>query len=64
MLPSPTGAYTEVKNVAIDRRHPVHTYNDQIPFRQFEFTQQNIVVNTDDVKRDMEISNEKGSLRH
>ena len=48
-------------NVSSDRRHPFHTYNDRNQFRQFGFTQQNIVVDMDDVERDMEILNGKGS---
>ena len=51
-------------NVSTDRRHPFHTYNDRNRFRQFGFTQQNIVVDIDDVGRDTDISNGKGSLRH
>ena len=51
-------------NVSTDQRHPFYTYNDRNRFRQFGFTQQNIVVDIDDVERDMEISNGKGSLRH
>ena len=64
MLPLPTEATIEAKNISKDRRHPFHTYNDRNRFRQFGFTQQNIVVDTDDVERDVEISNENGSLRH
>ena len=51
-------------NISTDRRHPFHTYNDRNRFRQFGFTQQNIVVDTDDVLRDMKIWNGKGSLRY
>ena len=64
MLPLPTEATTEAINVSTDRRHPFHTYNDRNRFRQFGFTQQNIVVEIDDGERDMEISNGKGSLRY
>ena len=64
MLPLPTEATIEAMNVSTDRRHPFYTYNDRNRFRQFGFTQQNIVVDIDDVERDMEISNGKGSLRH
>ena len=63
MLPLPTEATVEAMNVSTDRRHPFHTYNDRNRFRQFGFTQQNIVVDIDDIERDMEISNGKGSLR-
>ena len=64
MLPLPTKATIEAMNVSTDRRHPFHTYNDHNLFRQFGFTQQNIIVNQVDVKRDMGISTVKGSLRH
>ena len=64
MLPLPTEATVEAMNVSTDRCHPFRTYNDRNRFRQSGFTQQNIVVNVDDVERDMEISNGKGSLRH
>ena len=64
MVPLPTEAPIEAMNVSLDRRHPFHTYNDRNRFRQFGFTQQKIVVDIDDVERDMEISNGKGSLRH
>ena len=63
MLPLPTEATLEAMNVSTDRRHPFQTHNDRNRFRQFGFTQQNIVVDIDDVERDMEISNGKGSLR-
>ena len=55
MLPLPTEATLEAMNVSTDRRHPFYTYNDRNRFRQFGFTQQNIVVDTDDVLRDMKI---------
>ena len=64
MLLLPTEATIEVKNVCTDRRQPFHYYNDHNRFRQFGFTQQNIVINVDDVERDTKISNGKGSLRH
>ena len=64
MLPLPTEATNEAMNVSPDRCHPFHTYNDRNRFRQFGFTQQNIVVDIDDIERDMEISNGKGSLRY
>ena len=64
MLPLPTEATIAAMNVLTDRRHPFHAYNDRNRFRHFRFTQQNIVVNIDDVERNMEISNGKGSLRH
>ena len=64
MLLLPTEATIDPMNVSMDRRHPFHTYNDRNRFRQFGFTQQNIVVDIDDVEKDMEISNGKGSLRH
>ena len=64
MLPLPTEATIEAMNVSTDRRHPFHIYNDRNRFRQFEFTQQNTVVDIDDAERDVEISNGKGSLRH
>ena len=62
MLPLPTKATIAAVNVSTDRRHPFHIYNDRDRFRQFGFTQQNIVVNIDDVERDTEISKGKGSL--
>ena len=62
--PLPTEATIEAMNVYRDRRHSFYTDNDRNRFRQFGFTQQNIVVDIDDVERDMEISNGKGSLRH
>ena len=61
MLPLPTEATTEAMNASTDQSHPFHTYKDCNRFRQFGFTQENII---DDVERDMEISNGKGSLRH
>ena len=61
MLLLPTEATTEAMNVSTHRCHPFYTYNDRNRFRQFGFTQENII---DDVERDMEISNGKGSLRH
>ena len=64
MLPLPTEATIWAMNVSTDRRHPFHTYNDRNRFRQFGLTQQSIVVDIDDVERDMEISNGKGSFRH
>ena len=48
MLSLPTEATIAAMNVFTDRRHPFHTYNDHNRFRQFGFTQQNTVVNTDD----------------
>ena len=51
-------------NICMDRHHPFHTYNDHKWFRQFEFTQHNIVINIDDMERDTEILNGTGSLRH
>ena len=51
MLPLPTEAAIETMNISTDRRHPSHTYNDRNRFRQFEFTQQNIVVDINDVER-------------
>ena len=64
MLPLPTEATIEAMNDSTDQRHPFYTYNDRNRFRQFGFTQRNIVVDKDDVERDMEISNGKGSLKH
>ena len=64
MLPLPTEATTAAMNASTDQCHPFHTYNDCNQFRQFGFTQQNIIVDIDDMERDMEISNGKGSLRH
>ena len=64
MLPLPTEATIEAMNVSTDRRHPFHTFNDRNLFKQFKFIQQNIIVDVDDVERDMEISKGKGSLRH
>ena len=57
MLPLPREAAIEAMNVSTDRRHLFHTYYDDNLVRQFEFTQQNIVVNTHDVERNMDISN-------
>ena len=51
-------------NVSTDRRHPFYTSNDYNRFRQFGFTQQNIVVNIDDEESDTEVFTGKGSLRH
>ena len=64
MLLLPTETTIEAVNVCTDRRHPFHTDHDHNRFRRFGFTQQNIVVNIDNVERDMEILNGKGSLRH
>ena len=64
MLPLPTEATTEAMNVSTDRRHPFYTSNDYNRFRQFGFTQQNIVVNIDDEESDTEFLTGKGSLRH
>ena len=61
MLPLPTEGTIDAMDVSTDRRHPFHTYNDRNRFRQFGFTQENIVVDIDDVERDMEISNGKKS---
>ena len=54
MLPLPTEATIEAMNVSTDRRHPFHTYKGRNRFRQFGFAQQNIVVDGNDVERDME----------
>ena len=62
MLPLPTEATTEAMNVSMDQRHPFHTYNNHNRFIQFGFTQQNIVVNIDNMERDKKILNGKGSL--
>ena len=64
MLPLPTEATIEAMKVSTDLRHLFHTYNDRNRLSQSGFTQRNIVVDTDDVERHMEISNGKGSLRH
>ena len=64
MLPLLTEASIEAMNVSTDRRHPFHTYSDHNRCRQFEFTQQNFEVDMDDMERDTEILNGKGSLRH
>ena len=64
MLLLPTEATVEAMNVSTDQCHPFHTYNHHDRFKQFGFTKQNIIVNIDDVERDMEISNGRGSLRH
>ena len=64
MLLLPKEAAIKVMNISMDQCHPFHTYNDHNLFRQFGFTQQNIIVNQVDVKRDMGISTVKGSLRH
>ena len=61
MLSLPTETTIEATNTSTDWRHPFHTYDDL--FRQSGFTQ-DIVVNTDDVERNMEISNWKWSLRN
>ena len=45
MLPLSTEATIEAMNVFTDRRHPFHTFNDYSRFRQFGFTQRNIVAN-------------------
>ena len=63
MLPLPTEATTAAMNVSTDRRHPFHTNDDHNRFKQFGLAQPNIVVNVDDVEKDTEISDEKGSLR-
>ena len=52
MLPLPTEVTIEAMNVSTDQRRR---------FKQFGFRQQNIM---DDVERDMEMLNGKGSLRH
>ena len=59
-----TEATIEAMDVSLDQRHPFYIYNDHNLFRQFGFTQQNIIVNQVDVKRDMGILTVKGSLRH
>ena len=64
MLPLLTEATIEAMNVSMDQCHPFHTYNDHNRFRPFEFTQRNFEVDTDDVERNIKISNGKGSLRH
>ena len=64
MLFLPTEATIEAMNVSTNRRHPCHTLNNHNRFRQYGFTQQNIVVDIDDVERDLEISNGMRSLRH
>ena len=64
MLPLSTEATLEARNVPTDRRHAFNT-NDHNRFGQFEFTQLNIVVNTDE--REEEHGNfewKKESLRH
>ena len=45
MLLSPTEATIEAMNTSMDGCHLFHTYTDYNLFRQFGFTQQNIVVN-------------------
>ena len=60
MLPLLTEATTDAMNVSMDQCHPFHTYNSHNWFRQFGFTQQNIIVDKDDMERDMEISNGGG----
>ena len=52
MLSLPTDATVEAMNIPTDRRHSFHTYSDHSSFRQFAFTERNIVVNTDNVERD------------
>ena len=53
MLPLPTQATNKTMNVSTDRRHLFHTYNDRNRFIQFGFNKQNIVVDKDDVGRDL-----------
>ena len=50
MPPLPIEVTNEAMNVCSDRCHPFHTYNDSNRFVQFGFTQQNIVVDIDDVE--------------
>ena len=64
MLPLPTEATIEAMNYSTGGRHLFHTYNGRNWFRQFGFTQQNIKVDMEDMERDMEIWNGKGSRRH
>ena len=64
MLPLPAEATTEAMNICTEQHHPFHTCNDHTLFRQVGFIQQNIVANIDEVERDTEILNGKGSLRH
>ena len=47
-----TEATVEAMDVSLDQRHPFYIYNDHNLFRQFGFTQQNIIVNINDVERD------------
>ena len=49
MLPLTTKATTEALNVSMDRRHPFNTWNDRTRFRQFGFTQQNILIECADL---------------
>ena len=58
MLLLPTEATIEAVNVSTDRHNSFHTYD-----KQLGCTQRNSVFNIDDVERDVEISNGKGSLR-
>ena len=60
MLPLPTDATTESMSISTDWRHPFHTCNNHNLFSQFGFTEQIIMVNTNDAERDMEILNGKG----
>ena len=64
MLPLLTEATFMAINISMDQCHPFHTYNDHNLFGQLGFTQQNSIVTVDNVERDTEISNGKGSLRH
>ena len=64
MLPLRTEATIEAMNISTGQRHPFHTYNDRNWFRQFGFTQRNIIVDIDEMERNMAISNGKRSLRH
>ena len=62
MLPLSTEATTEAMNISTDQHHPFHTYNNHNLFGQIGCTQQNTIVNTDNVERDMEKG--MGSMRH
>ena len=57
-----TESTVEFVNVSMDPHHPFHTYNNHNRLRQVGFTQQNFIVNIDDVERDIELLNGKESF--
>ena len=56
-----TESTVEFVNVSMDPHHPFHTYNYN-RLRHLGFTQQNFIVNIDDVERDIELLNGKESF--